>query len=1099
MSVRSVLLIGAFLVATPALRSDDFFETKVRPVLAERCFKCHGEKQQKGGIRLDGPEGFRTSDGSGPIVVPGKPNESRLIKAIHQTGEVKMPPNGKLPADAVRALEDWVKAGAKWPEKVASRQPGADHWAFKAVRPPAVPAVKDQGWPSSPLDNFVLAKLEAKGLKPSPAADRRTLIRRVHFDLTGLPPSAEVVDAFVKDGAPDAYEKVVDRLLASPQFGERWGRHFLDVARYSDTKGAIGGEDARYPFAYTYRDWVVKAFNDDLPYDQFLIKQIAGDHLTRIENHPDLAALGFLTLGRKFENSDPDIIADRLDVIFRGTQGLSVACARCHDHKYDPIPIKDYYSLYGVFADTRETDVPLITTAEDRLKYQAYAAELRARVRSFGKFVEVERKRVFGSYRQQADRYLLAAQAGGGEPKEGTAREDGLNQVLVSRYAEELQSTKAEHNPIFAPWHAFAALKSEQFATQAKKLARGFAANDEPEKPLNSLVAHMFAGKPPTNLEDVASRYGRLLSATARKWEKKIAAADRIDVARPTALEDDDEEAIRQLLFDDGPLEISAGDLPTYIGEEKSAKFTELQNRITEWQNGPEVPPHARVIEDPSDLPAQTVFVRGKPEQPGEEVPRQFLAVLAGKDRKPFTDGTGRLELARAIANKDNPLTARVWSNRVWAHLFGRGIVETTSDFGLRSTPPTHPELLDFLASSLTENGWSTKQLIRLIVLSNTYRQGSADRPDVRKVDPTNSLIWRMNRKRVEVEALRDSLLATAGNLDATVGGRAVDSNEQPLSHRRAIYLLVDRGNLPGLFRVYDFANPDMHAPGRYETTVPLQALFLLNSPFTHEQARGVARRSDDTKPPDDRAWVRAAYRTALGRDPSAEEVALGVKFLSSAAAVKTIGPQQVPVPWRYGYGKWDGAKKRLAAFTALSHFQDDQWRAGPEYPDAKLGYVALSAEGGHPGENRDTVAVRRWVAPADGTVSIEGVLKHELPEDEKPEGADGVKGYVVAGNKVVAQADVFNKETPTNAAKIVVKAGEVIDFVVDPKANNDSDTFSWRVDISFAPAGKPGAEIGFNSAEDFRGPPAPTGAPLTPKEKFAQVLLMSNEFLYVD
>lgn len=1099
MSARMLLLAAAFLVTARASRGDDFFETKVRPVLAERCFKCHGEKQQKGGIRLDGPEHFQATDGSGPLVVPGKPDESRLIKAVRQTGDVKMPPNGKLPAAAIRALEEWVRLGAKWPAKETTKPGGADHWAFKPVQPTPEPAVKDATWPLSPLDNFVLAKLEAKGLKPAPAADRRTLIRRVYFDLTGLPPSAGGVDAFLKDGAPDAFEKVVDRLLASPRFGERWGRHWLDVARYADTKGSIGGEDARYPFAYTYRDWIVKAFNDDLPYDQFLIKQIAADHLTRIESHPDLAALGFLTLGRKFENSEPDIIADRLDVLFRGTQGLTVTCARCHDHKYDPIPIKDYYSLYGVFADSRETDVPLVVTVADRAKYQAYAAELRARVRSFGKFTEAERKRVFGIYRQQADRYLIAAQTGGGEPKEGVVREDGLNQVVVSRYKAFLESTKTEHNPVLAPWHAFAELKPEQFATTGKKLTIAFAANEDAEKPLNPLIGKLFTGKPPVDLEDVAGRYGRLFGALARKWEKKIATADRNDVTRPITLEDEDEDAIRQLLFDDGSLEIPLGELPDYLGEEKSAKFNELQNRIAEWQNGPDVPPHARVLEDPEDPPAQSVFVRGRPDQPGEEVPRQFLGVLAGKNRKPFTDGTGRLELARAIASKDNPLTARVWVNRVWAHLFGRGIVETTSDFGLRTNRPTHTELLDFLANSLTENDWSTKQLIRQIVLSNTYRQASADRPDAKTIDPNNTLLWRMNRKRLEVESLRDSLLAVAGKLDTTIGGRSVNLNDQPLSPRRAIYLLVDRGNLPSLFRVYDFANPDLHTPGRHETTVPQQALFLLNSPLVHEQARGLAKRADDMKPTDDATWVRFAYRYALARDPAADEVALGVKFLAAAARLKTTGPQLPPAPWRYGSGKWDGAKKRLTAFTPLPHFQDNQWRAGPEYPDPKLGYLMFSADGGHPGENRDMVAVRRWFAPAEGIVTIEGVLKHALPEGENPEGADGVRGYIVAGGKVLTEADVYDKEAPTNVRKLAVKAGEVIDFVVDPKANNNNDTFSWRVDITFTATGKPGAEVGFNSVDDFREPPAPAAAPLSPKEKFAQVLLMSNEFLYVD
>ncbi len=1097
MSVRPLLALGFLLIAS-SVCGEDFFETKVRPVLAERCFKCHGAKEQKGGIRLDGPEHMQASDGSGPLVVPGKPDESRLIKAVRQTEDVKMPPNGKLSADSITALEEWVRAGAKWPAKSTSKPVASDHWAFKPVQPPSPPAVKDERWPSSPIDTFVLAKLEAKGLSPSSPADRITLIRRVYFDLTGLPPSPEEVQAFVNDKAGDAFEKVVDKLLASPRFGERWARHWLDVARYSDTKGAIANEDTRYPFAYTYRDWVVKSFNEDLPYDQFLIKQIASDQLTRIESHPDLAALGFLTLGRKFENSEPDVIADRLDVIFRGTQGLSVTCARCHDHKYDPIPIKDYYSLYGVFAATQEKDVPLLSTPEDRLKYQVYTAELRARVRSFGKFVEAERKRVFGNYRQEADRYLLAALAGGGEPAEGINREDGLNQVVVSRYAAFLEETAGEHHPVFAPWHAFAKLKPEQFAAQGRKLARAFAANEDAEKPLNPLVAKLFEGKSPKDLQDVAARYGKLFGSVARKWDRRIAAADRADVTRPRTFEEDAEEELRQLLFDDGSLDVALTDLAAYLGEDKATKFNELQARITDWENGPSVPPHARIVEDPDDVPSQTVFIRGKAEQPGEEVPRQFLAVLAGKDRTPFTDGSGRLELARAIAGKQNPLTARVWANRVWAHLFGRGIVETTSDFGVRSSPPTHPELLDHLANTLVEGEWSTKKLIRQIVLSKTYQQASLDRPESRKADPTNSLLWRMNRKRLEVEAIRDSLLTVGGNLDLNMGGRSVDLEDEERSNRRTIYLKVDRGNLPGVFRSFDFASPDLHSPGRFETTVPQQALFMLNSPLCVQQARDVSKRAEEGAM-SEADWVRAAYRTALGRDPTAEEAALGVKFLSAAAAVKTIGPPAQASPWRYGVAKWDAAKLRFSSFKALSHFKNDQWQGGPEYPDEKLDYLAINAEGGHPGETHDKVAVRRWVSPGAGVIKIEGTLKHAIPEGEKAEGADGVQGYVVAGGKVLARADVFNKQSATNVAKLTVKAGEAVDFIVDPKANNAYDTFTWRIDVTFSPTDKPASEIGFNSVEDFRIPSGPNGPPLSPREKFAQVLLMSNEFLYVD
>ncbi|MBX9627032.1 MAG: PSD1 and planctomycete cytochrome C domain-containing protein [Gemmataceae bacterium] len=875
MTARLFPLAAGLLLATTPARADDFFESKVRPVLAEHCVKCHGPDKQKAGIRLDTPDHLAAApDGSGPLVVPGKPDDSRLLKTVRHDGEVKMPPAGKLADPVIQALAEWVQGGAKWPAAAAARpDAAATHWAFQPVHKPDVPEGKN------PIDHLIRAKLEAKGLTPSPAADKRTLLRRVYFDLTGLPPAAEEADAFEKDDSPEAFEKVVDKLLASPAFGERWGRHWLDVARYSDTRGAIFNQDGRYPSAWTYRDWVVKAFNDDLPYDQFLVRQVAADQLTRVEGHPDLAALGLLTLGRKFEESEPDIIDDRLDVLFRGVQGLTVGCARCHDHKYDPVPIKDYYSLYGVFAGAKEVEVPIVATAADRLKAQAFAAEHRARVRSFEKYVEAERKRVLGPYRQQADRYLLAAHAGGGEPKEGTAREDGLNQVVVNRFAETLNGTKDNWHPVLGPWHAFAAVPAEKFAKEAKKLAKQFADNDDEEKPVHPLVARLFAGKPPADLGDVAGRYGKLFGGVAKKWERKQAEADRTDTARPTQLDDEAEEDVRQLVAAGGSFDFSADDLRNHFGPEEQAKYEELKARISDWATGPDAPPLARVVEDPEEPGPQPVFVGGNPEKPGDEVPRQFLAVLS-KDRKPFTAGVARLELARAIASKDNPLTARVWANRVWGHLFGRGLVETASDFGTRAAPPTHPELLDGLAHSLAENGWSTKKLIRQIILSETYRQVSDDRADARAVDPGNTLVWRAARKRLQLEPFRDALLAASGNLDRAVGGRPVDPDEQPLSTRRTPYLAVDRGNLPAVFRSFDFANPDLHAPARHETEVPQQALFLLNSPFVIEQARGLAKRAGDGA---DGAWVKAAYRAALARDPSAEEVESAVKFLASA------------------------------------------------------------------------------------------------------------------------------------------------------------------------------------------------------------------------
>jgi hypothetical protein len=427
------------------------------------------------------------------VVVPGKPEESRLIKAVRHEGEHTMPPGKKLPPAVIRDLTEWVKAGARWPA-ADSKHLAADHWAFKPVASPTVPEEKASDWPASDIDRFVLARLESRGLTPSPPASDRVLLRRLTFDLVGLPPTPEQLDEFVRAG-PDGYVKLVDQLLASPAFGERWGRHWLDVARYSDTKGAIEGEDSRYATAYTYRDWVVKAFNVDLPFDQFLIEQLAADQLGRGECHPSLAALGFLTLGRKFENNEPDIIDDRLDVVFRGMQGFTLSCARCHDHKYDPIPIQDYYSLYGVFAGARERDVPIISTAAERKRYLIYAAELRSRLRSLNRFDEGERRKLYGFHPTQAERYLLAAHMGEGAPKEDETRKDGLKQPIVERYREFLSDSREEHHSIMAPWHAFAKLKPSQ-AVQRKELAKSFADNADEEKRINSLVARLFTPAP---------------------------------------------------------------------------------------------------------------------------------------------------------------------------------------------------------------------------------------------------------------------------------------------------------------------------------------------------------------------------------------------------------------------------------------------------------------------------------------------------------------------------------------------------------------------------------------------------------------------------
>jgi hypothetical protein len=875
--------LALLLIATPLPAADDLFESKVRPLLVEQCHRCHADKKQKGSIRVDGlAHLLRPGDGGAALVVPGKPDDSRLVKVLrHADGVAAMPEGGeKLPDDSVKAVADWIAAGAKWPD-TPTAAPKSDHWAFKPVNAPPVPEVKQTDWPASDIDRFILATLESKKLIPSAPAEPRTLLRRVYFDLTGLPPTAAQVEAFAKDPSAEAFAKIVDELLASPKFGERWGRHWLDVARYSDTNGAaVAGEDTRYPFAYTYRDWVVKALNADTPYDQFVRQQLAADLLAPGETNPDLPALGFLTLGRKFQDNEPDVIDDRLDAIFRGTQALTVGCARCHDHKYDPVPIHDYYSLYAVFAGAKEEHVPVVGGPAERAKYLAYSAEVRSRVRSFKRFEEAERKRIVGPANQEAGRYLMALKAGG-EVKvdEARKRADGLDEQVMNKYRDLLGGLDSYHHPVLAPWHEFAKLDEKQFEVGAKELAAKFAANDDDEKPLNPLVAKLFAGKPPQSLEQVGDRYGKLFAGVCRKWQRKVAEADRTDAARPTEFEDEAEDEIRQLFYAEFPaLDLTEEEVMNRLGEEPRRQFDRLKAAIGEWANGPDAFPHARILVDAAEPGEQAVFVRGHPDTPGDTVPRRFLKVLSGEERAEFGVGTARLELAKAITDPANPLTARVWVNRVWGHLLGAPIVATASDFGLRSAAPTHPELLDHLADSLVQNGWSTKQLIRGIVLSSTYQQASGDRPDARGIDPANTLLWRANRKRLAWEPLRDAMLAAGGTLDDTVGGRPADNPDE--SNRRTLYLP---------FRTFDFANPDLSSPGRHETTVPQQALFLLNSRFVADQARKLAAKAGDANLAD-AEWVTAAYRAALGRDPTADEAKLATEYLTAAGKLKDVG-----------------------------------------------------------------------------------------------------------------------------------------------------------------------------------------------------------------
>jgi len=708
----------------------DFFENHVRPILADKCYKCHSTLAEriKGGLLLDSREALLKGGDSGKVLVPGDPENSLLIKAVRYTDpDLQMPKDKKLDDDEIADLEKWVRMGAPDPRTATADQRKwtdnkTNHWAWQPIKRVAIPEPSDPGWCQTPVDNFILAKLDENGLKPNPPADKRTLIRRATFDLIGLPPTPAEVEDFINDNSPDAFAKVVDRLLASPHYGERWGRHWLDVARYSDTKGQPrrNTEDNVNPFAWTYRDYVIRSFNDDKPYNKFILEQIAADRLPATKYNPsNLAALGFLTAGDHFMGMQNDILNDRIDVVTKGFLALTVTCARCHDHKFDPIPQKDYYSLRGIFDSCTEPKVePVITKIKDSPAYQNYVRQ----------------------------REQLAN------------REFELESSLP-------QLRKAGKNDAF-----------------------------------------------------------------------KMAQRDLRDT----------EHAITQL---------------------------ELTN--------PAAPPRAMVLEDAMKGHDSPVFIRGEAGNRGEIVPRRFLQMLSAPVRPVYTNGSGRLELALGIASPNNPLTPRVMINRIWEHHFGAGFVPTPDDFGMMSEPPSHPELIDYLALNFMTNGWSVKKIHRLIMLSSVYQESSADNARYATIDPGNRLLWRMNLRRLEFEPLRDSLLAIGGMLDTNLYGKPVDLRQHPESSRRTIYDFVDRANISDVLINFDFATPDMVTGLRHTTTVPQQALFLMNSPLVIDLARRLVALPEFVALDDDGARLQFLYSRIYQREPEAEEVQLGLEFVN--------------------------------------------------------------------------------------------------------------------------------------------------------------------------------------------------------------------------
>ncbi len=892
-----VLLVIAVVAPCGWLRATDVrFNDHIRPILAENCLGCHGPdgNKREGDLRLDLETEARK------VIDPNNPNGSELFqRIITPDAELRMPPpasNKKLSAEQIDTLRSWIASGAEF----------QGHWAFEPIVKPNLPNV--DGDSLTDIDRFLVAKLKARGLTFSPPIGRAQWLRRATFDLLGIPPTWEEVKEFEEDDSPLATEKVIDRLLDSPLYGQRWGRHWLDIARYADTHGGAAIGFTKFPFSYTYRDYVIRAFNDDLPYDRFIVEQLAADQIGLPPNHDSLAALGFLTVGMQFRNKH-DVIDDQIDVVTRGLLGLTVACARCHDHKYDAIPTENYYALYATFAASQAPDLlPLIGVPMASEEFRRYEVEL-ANAQAVHEDLAREQIEIMrGRLRMQVGMYLTELVKGTPEQDLSSAflsyRTDDLRPLVTDRWREYL-ARLPDDDPVFGPWYQLSRLAADGFSTQAAGLVERLAKeNGEPLKPQdmrrldartpkwNPRVLDALSATALGSMFDVADVYGKVFANAHREWLSALLSTSAEADSAASIVPDEDERHIsanssilRQLRR-----HLYAANTPTAIPDDVAISMLNrtAQDTVRGKRGAIEnihlssagSPPRAMILQEKMEPLEFTVFRRGNPLERGDPVKPHFLSVLSDGAPQTFADGKRRLGLAQAIIAPDNPLTSRVLVNWAWQRHFGMGLVRSPDDFGTRGEPPSNPQLLDFLASSFIEDGYSIKKLHRRIMRSAAYRQAALESESARAIDPENTLFWRMPRRKLDLEAMRDSMLAVSAELDTSFAGRPFDLHAQPVVPRRSIYGFVNRDIVNSLSSTFDGANPNACTAQRPDTTVPQQTLFALNSDFIQDRADQLAALSEKLGTENERiVWL---FCRLYARDPGAEELLLATSFLHS-------------------------------------------------------------------------------------------------------------------------------------------------------------------------------------------------------------------------
>ena len=944
----------------------EFFENKIRPILANHCLECHsGEKGKiKGGLNMDSREDVLKGGDTGPALEAGNVKGSLIIKAVTWEDDLQMPPKKKLSDEQIADLKKWITIGApdpREPSKTAAKVDKKAHWAFQPVSKPTPPTVKNASWCNNAVDKFILAKLEEKNMMAAPQADKETLLRRVYYDLTGLPPTPKQIEDFIRDQSPDAYARVIDHLLNDPGYGERWGRHWLDTARYSDTSGDLTNQadrisEYRYPFAWTYREWVINAFNKDLPYDQFVMQQLAAD---KIPNNPreNLAALGLLTVGQRYGKMTDEVINDRIDVIGRGFLGLTIACARCHDHKFDPISAADYYALRGIFVSCAEpigNEMPLISGDPNSPAFVKFQQELsQLEEKAYREFYRIQRE-YSDKLRKNASVIFEAAML---TRKESTAEENKHGNELMKQAGLEADATAIVngavmssnrlrvYDEIYGPFVKLATPNSNR-QTIIRDMLEGKDRNKYNKEVITFLKNQTTL---PADLHEVAILVGKFfaemepkvpaLYATFMDKSKDISASPDLAAMSvavfPLKLVPASEISVERMM-EEGNTSFPNPKMRGIL--EKAADFAGINKFKLTFKGGPVRAMVLRDLETPSNSP---LFIRGNPPKRGEQpriIPRRFIEVLSENGKPtPFKEGSGRLELAQAIASPNNPLTARVIVNRVWMHHFGDGLVRTPDDLGNQAGNPTHPELLDFLANWFVQDlgpqkpAWSIKSLHKAIMLSRAYQQSSnsvfkGGANDYAKIDPSNSLLWRSNVRRLDFESFRDSLISMAGIMDKSIGGQSFNVTEEPYIFRRSVYAYIDRANMPDLLMQFDMANPTAPNSKRSSTIVPQQALFLMNSSFVAAIVQNIVKRPEIVNAvsvqKDTDKGISAVYRLVLQRLPTPAERKRAIDFLvvenKMQAAIKAEAAQLNKDASKMAEKKLQSAQSAKTASAAL-------------------------------------------------------------------------------------------------------------------------------------------------------------------------------------